>query len=284
MEVLQVKLLEPSQVCQFLLINPTKWLMTNSGKSLWTEPKPKIQWLLLAKLVITTLLLVTLMVSLRVSASQIQLEIASIKLFKWETHGDYPNTLDHGLRIQISGLRNGSNKLILQMPIKVNSGYHSANGELTMPKLSILTIEMIGELDLLKENLLNSLDLNNKVDGLNSQTQWNKMLFLSALNTMLDFSHQVARMTTHHSHMLCSCTTPIWTKWILHHHKLNAMVEPSLCQNLLLVATTLELSTSEALTVIVLKSGRWDLSVLQNQWICINIPTHTLNTMAIEDR
>jgi len=224
---LQVKLSELSLVCQSLPIIPIKFLMTNFGLWFWMVPKQITQWLLLARKVTTILLVATPMVSLRVCALPIPMEIASIKSSKWETHGDFLNILDHGLRIVTFGHMSGSNRLILLNLMRVNSGYLLIFGEHSLPKHSTLTTEKTGNLLPSKVTMLNTLQINKIVNLLVSTTQLINMLLSIAFNGKKDFSQLEKDATTNTLQWITvSCW---WTantvQWILPHNRVSVTVK-----------------------------------------------------------
>jgi len=269
-----VKLSESSLVCRSLHIAPSKWPMLSFGLLFAKVPRLQTQWPLLAKAAITTLLPVTPMVSLRVSASP-QTGNASTNSFKWETHGDSPNIPDHGLPAVPSGQRSGSNKLVLLMLMRVNSGYHFLSGDRTSFKLSIPITETTGTFPLSKVTQLHSLKVVKFPNGCHSTTLNNKIWLSIAFNGIRDSSHKDARTDMLHKDMVSSCMIQTWIKWILSHRWALAMVELLKLKIWQQENTLSEFSISKDQIKAISKSSKWKLSLLMLLLLLFKLKTHT---------
>lgn len=139
--------------------------------------------------------------------------------------------------------------------MKALFGYPLMSGELISPQPTILTIMRTGSSTTSKVCLLSSPLLTKNQDGLHSITPSNKMLFLSVCNCLKDSSQQVAKTNILHRVTFSSLMIANSAKCILLQVKLHAMVEPSTCQILLQVNTTLESFLSD-LALATMKSGR----------------------------
>ena len=214
------------------------------------------------------------MVSLRVSASP-QTGNASTNSSKWETHGDSPNIPDHGLPAVPSGQRSGSNKLLLLMLMRVNSGYHLMSGDRTSRKLSIPITETTGTFPLSKVTQLNSLVLIKFLHGWNSITLNNKMWLSIAFNGIRDSSHKDARTDMLHKDMVSSCMMQTWIKFKLSHRWALAMVELLKLKIWQQENTLSEFSISKDQTKDINKSSKWKLSLLILLLLLSKWKTHT---------
>jgi len=219
------------------------------------------------------------MVSLRVCALPTPMEIASTKSSKWETHGDFLNIPDLGLRIVTFGLQSGSNRLILLDLMRVNSGYHLIFGEHSIPKHSTLTTEKTGSKLPSKVTLLNSLQINKRMDLLVSTTQLINMLLSIAFHGKKDFSQLEKDATTNILQLptVTFCWTTNTDQWKLPHNRVNATVEQWKF-NFQLEHSRLESSPSQEVEAVVTtnKSGRWESSLDKSKLLTFNKQeTHT---------